>query len=132
MFGYEQAREEAPVGCNDPIRWNDGCWQCQEKHDAIGIDVPCKPWYDEKDNRVKTIMRGMPVHKADILVVVYNENYKKEQDVILKETVEFIVQYMVERDMLLQHEIKLLQREIKRLKQSGETNERPTGQDRED
>lgn len=125
MFDYEQAREKAPDGCNDLMRWNDGCWQCQEKHDAMGIDVPCKPWHDKKDNHVKTIMGGMPVHKADVPVVVFGEDYKKEQDVILKTTVEYIVQYMVEREMLLQ-------REIKRLKQSGETNERPTGQDSED
>lgn len=38
----EWAKRHCPKGCPDPDRWNHGCWNCEEMHDANGVVVPCK------------------------------------------------------------------------------------------
>jgi len=51
----EWERRNCPIGCTRPHSWNLGCEYCRENHDAIDVNPPCQPYFDEIKKRTSSL-----------------------------------------------------------------------------
>lgn len=102
MSGHEVderrwARENCPVGCPDPGRWNLGCWQCEERYDACDMELPCKKWLQEIEAEAEKAVRRMKWETADVHISFDGRRLKEESTVVRLGFVRTGVQELTEK-----------------------------------
>lgn len=85
------AKDRCPVGCCNPDAWNLGCWQCEERHDAYEIELPCKKWNDEVSAMVERTVGSMSLVIADVPIEIDGRRVKEAQTAALLWSVRYAI-----------------------------------------